>query len=98
VRVVVDAPVQMARALSDLQRRNGVAASADMETMLGHFQAAAPETAAPTAIEFIANELRMKGLSPSASALADIAERLRPRGYSLRTEADGLTMKEERFP
>lgn len=98
VRVVVDAPVQMARALSDLQRRNGVASSADMETMLGHFQAAAPDAPMPTAIEFIANELHLKGVSLSASALADTAARLQPRGYRLRTEAEGLTMKEERFP
>ena len=98
VRVVVDAPVQMARALTDLQRRNGVASSADMETMLGHFQAAAPDAPAPEAIEFIANELRLKGPAPSPSDLAAIAARLQPRGYSLRMEADGLTMKEERFP
>ncbi len=98
VRVVVDAPVQMARALSDLQRRNGVASSADMETMLGHFQAVAPDMVTPTAIEFIANELRLKGVSPSASALAEMTTRLQPRGYRIRTEADGLTMKEERFP
>ena len=98
VRVVVDAPVQMARAVSDLQRRNGVASSADMETMLGHFQVSAPDMAAPTAIEFIATELRLKGLSPPASAVPGMAARLQARGYRLRTEADGLTIKEERFP
>lgn len=98
VRVVVDAPVQMARALSDLQRRNGVSSAADMETMLVHFQAAAPGTQAPTAIEFAANELRLKGLTPTAASLADIAGRLRPQGYSLRLDADGLTMKQERLP
>ena len=98
VRVVVDAPVQMARALSELQRRNGVASSADMETMLGHFQAAAPGMPAPTAIEFGANELRLKGLGPTAASLADITGRLQPRGYSLRPDADGLMMKEERLP
>ena len=98
VRVVVDAPVQMARALSELQRRNGVASSTDMEIILGHFQAAAPDIAAPTAIEFVANELRLKGLAPSAASLTEIAGRLRPQGYSLRMEADGLMMKEERLP
>lgn len=98
VRVVVDAPVQMARALSDLQRRNGVSSAADMETMLVHFQAAAPGTKAPTAIEFAANELRLKGLAPTAASVADIAGRLRPQGYSLRLDADGLTMKQERLP
>lgn len=98
VRVVVDPPVQMARALSELQRRNGVASAADMETMLVHFQAAAPGMPVPAAIEFGANELRLKGLEASASSLAEIAGRLRPRGYSLRMDTDALTMKEERLP
>jgi len=98
VRVVVDAPVQMARALSDLQRRNGIASTADMETQLGHFKAAAPDTPVPAAIEFISTELRLKGLSLPASAVAEIAARLQAQGYRLRMDAEGLTMKEERFP
>ncbi|MDB5885134.1 MAG: hypothetical protein JWR74_1305 [Polaromonas sp.] len=98
VRVVVDAPVQMARALADLQRKNGVASSADMETMLGYFQAAAQDTPAPSAIDFAAGELRLKGLSPSPSSFAAIAARLQSQGYSLQVNAEGLTMKEARFP
>jgi len=98
VRVVVDAPVQMARALADLQRRNGVASSADMETMLGYFQASAQDMPAPSAIEFIAGELRLKGLSPSPSSLAAMTARLQSQGYSLQPNAEGLTMKEVRFP
>ncbi|MBG6070983.1 MULTISPECIES: type II secretion system protein GspL [unclassified Polaromonas] len=98
VRVVVNAPVQMARALSDLQRRNGIASTADMETQLGHFKAAAPDTPVPAAIEFISTELRLKGLSLPASAVAEIAARLQAQGYRLRMDAEGLTMKEERFP
>lgn len=98
VRVVVDAPRQMARALTDLQRRNGVASSADMETMLGHFQASAPDLPTPAAIEYIANEVRLKGVALSAPSLADIAARLKPHGYSLKMDAEGVTLKEERFP
>ena len=98
VRVVVDAPVQMARALADLQRRNGTASTADMETMLAQFQAAAPDTPAPSAIEYIAGELRLKGIDPAASGLVGISARLQPQGYSARLEADSLVMKEERLP
>ena len=98
VRVVVDAPVQMARALADLQRRNGAASTADMETMLAQFQAAAPDTPAPAAIEYVAGELRLKGLDPAAPALTGVASRLQPQGYSARREADTLVMKEERRP
>ena len=98
VRVVVDAPVQMARALADLQRRNGTASPADMETMLAQFQAAAPDVPAPSAIEYIAGELRLKGLDPAAAGLAGISARLQAQGYSARLEAGSLVMKEERLP
>ena len=97
VRVVVDPPVQMARGLAELQRRNGTASTADMETMLGQFKASAPDMPAPSAIDFIAGELRMKGLDSSAAAISSGAARLQPQGYSLRPDADGLLMKEERF-
>ena len=96
VRVVVDPPLQMARGLADLQRRNGAASSADMETMLGNFKAAAPDAPAPSALDFVAGELRMKGLDTSASAVATLSARLASQGYSLRLEADSLLMKEER--
>ena len=98
VRVVVDAPLQMARSLADLQRRNGVASPADMETMLGQFQVAAPDTPSPTAIEFIASELRLKGLEAAAPGLNGISARFRAQGYSARLEGDSLIIKEERRP
>ena len=96
VRVVVDAPLQMARALADLQRRNGVASSSDMETMLGQIQAAAPDGRAPSAIEFIANELRMKGVDAAAGSNA--TARLQARGYSARLDADTLVLRQEPLP
>ena len=98
VRVVVDAAVQMGRALADLQRRNGAASSADMETMLGQFQASAQDARAPSAIEFIAGELHLKGLDPAAAGLNGISARLQAQGYSARLEGDTLILKEERLP
>lgn len=98
VRVVVNAPLQMARAVADLQRRNGAASAADLETMLGQFQASAPGTRAPSAIEFIANELKLQGLDTKSPGLAGVAERLRAQGYSARLEGDSLTIAEEKRP
>ena len=96
VRVVVDAPLQMARALADLQRRNGVASASDMETMLGQIQAAAPDGRAPSAIDFIANELRLKGVD--APAGSNVSARLQARGYSARLDADTLVLRQEPLP
>jgi general secretion pathway protein L len=98
VNVVVDAPLQMARALAGLQRQSGTASGADLETMLGQFQAAAPGSPAPTAIEFVANELQLKGLDASAPALNDVAARLQSRGYAARWDADALLLRQEVRP
>lgn len=98
VRVVVDAPLQMARSVADLQRRNGAASPADLETMLGQLQAAAPDLPTPQAIEFMAGELRLKGLGATAPRLAALSGRLRAQGYSARMESDSLTIREERQP
>ena len=96
VRVVVDAPVQMKRALTDLQRRNGAASAADLETMLGQLQAAAPDSAPPAGIEFTAGELRLKQSEPSGAALTSVVARLQASGYSARIEGANLVMKEGR--
>lgn len=100
VRVVVDAPVQMARALADLQRQSGTAASGDLETMLGQFQALAPDLATSTAIEFVAGELRLKLADPSNPALTTAITRLQAQGYNVTLDGDQLVMKQlqERRP
>lgn len=98
VRVVVDAPLQMARSVAELQRRNGAASPADLETMLGQLQAAAPDLPAPQAIEFVGGELRLKGLGVAAPGLGALPGRLRAQGYSARLEGESLTIREERQP
>ncbi len=98
VRVVVDAPVQMARALADLQRQSGASSSTDLETILGQFQAAAPSAPAPAAIDFIANEVLLKGLDPASSALADVDTRLQAQGYAARWEGNNLAIQPHRRP
>ncbi|MEO7106787.1 MAG: type II secretion system protein GspL [Rhodoferax sp.] len=95
VRVVVDAPLQMARALADLQRQSGAAASGDLETMLGEFQTLAPEIAAPTAIEFVAGELRLKLADPSVATLPTAITRLQAQGYSATQDGDRLVLKQQ---
>jgi len=98
VRVVVDAPVQMARALADLQRQNGAASSLDLETMLGLFHALAPENSAPTAIEFVAGELRLKAPPLSETDLAQLTTRLQSHGYTAQMRGDSLVITPERRP
>ena len=86
-----------ARALADLQRQSGAASSADLETILGQFQAAAPATQGPSAIEYVAGELRLKNVA-KADEWDATATRLRAAGYEARLEGDSVVMKQERRP
>jgi general secretion pathway protein L len=98
VRVVVDAPLQMARSLADLQRQSGSASTGDMEPMLGALQTVAPEIATPSAMEFMAGELRLKVADPSAATLHTLATKLQAHGYTAVQEGDRLVLKLERRP
>ena len=53
---------------------------------------------APTAIEFTAGELRLKGVPVAAAVLTDANARLRPLGYQLRTEGDAAVLRQEVAP
>jgi general secretion pathway protein L len=98
VTVVVDAPLQMARAVSDLQRQTGTATGADLETMLLQFYTMAPAMPAPAAIEFVAGELKIKGLNPAAKGIERLATKLEGMGYQARLEGDTLVMQQGRRP
>ena len=98
VKVVVDAPAQMAREVASLRQATGAASRHDLEPMLHAFGQLALTQPAPTAIEFAAGELRLKGAPWAASALADANQRLRPLGYQLRTEGDTAVLRQEGTP
>jgi general secretion pathway protein L len=98
VKVVVDAPLQMQRSLANLQRQNGAASSADMEEMLGRFQAVAPEIAAPLAIEFAAGELRLKLPTSVGADQTGLNARMQTFGYSVHMQGDNLVIKQEQRP
>lgn len=98
VRVVVDAPAQMARALADLQRQSGAASNRDLETMLELFQAVAPELGPPQSIEFAAGELRLKLPTVSDAVAAGVSTRLQAQGYGAQLRGESLVITAERRP
>lgn len=89
VKVVLDAPVQMARELGRLQQATGVAAARDMEAMLSALSLAAAPGQALTAIEYVAGSLRVKGLRLGVNE----AQLLTRQGYAASTEGDSLVLK-----
>ena len=98
VKVVVDAPVQMARELAVLRQATGGASNGDFETILASFGALALVDSAPTAIEFVANEVRFKGLGLASSQVAEAAGKLKIQGYAVRSEGDSVFIKPEANP
>jgi general secretion pathway protein L len=98
VTVIVDAPVQMERAVADLRQATGAASGQDLEAILGNLSALAPANSALTAIEFVAGEARLKGLNLGAAEASVLATRLQARGYATRAEADTLVIRQETRP
>ncbi|WNO04733.1 type II secretion system protein GspL [Rhodoferax mekongensis] len=88
--VVVDAPLQMQRAVDALGQSSGQAQSRDLERMLEAFGALAPANVAPAAIEFVAGELRLSAFNADAEVTQRLRDGLQSRGY--RTRLDGNAM------
>jgi len=97
VKVVVDAPVQMAREVAALRRATGAPSARDLEPMLSALGQYTP-AAVPAAYEFTAGRLRLKGAQLAAGPLAEANARLRPLGYQLQADADGLLLRQEGAP
>jgi general secretion pathway protein L len=98
VRVVVDAPIQMAREVATLQQASGAPSGRDLETMLGAFGVVAPAGTVPGAIEFAAGELRLKGLALPPDEVTALDFKLRPQGYRATAEGDSLVLKQGAAP
>lgn len=98
VRVVVDAPLQMAREVAALQQSSGDMTGRDLETILNVFSAVAPANTAATAIEFRAGELRMRGLSLSPEDRDQLSFKLKAQGYTARQDGDQMVVKQGPAP
>ena len=101
---VVDAPLQMERAVAALRTAQGALSPRDLESQLSalastpSFQALEAAGTAPTAIDFVAGSLRIQGLGLSAEALQSLQSELRPLGYSAAQLADTLQLDPVRAP
>jgi general secretion pathway protein L len=98
VKVVVDAPTQMAREVAALRQVTGVTTGRDLEAMLGALSLSAPPQRIVGAIEFNAGELRVKGLASSSAEAQPIAAMLKSMGYSAALQGDALVLTQEGTP
>ncbi|MDM0045336.1 type II secretion system protein GspL [Variovorax dokdonensis] len=95
VKLVVDAPVQMAREVAMLRQATGGTAASDLEPMLAALGSALPAGRVPTAIDFSGGQLRLRGLRLSQAELTQVSGQLVPRGYQARSEGDLLLVQAE---
>ena len=93
VQLVVDAPLQMAREVALLKQATGEVAASDFEPMLGALASGLPPGRTPSAIDYAAGQLRLRGLRLSAGEAAGLTHALAPRGYTARTEGDLLLVQ-----
>ena len=94
VQVVVDAQVQMGKEVAALVQASGAPSSRDLDRMLGAFGSVASVATLPTAIEFVAGEVRLKGLKLQAQDLTALSFKLKPLGYTLSAEGDSVLMQQ----
>jgi general secretion pathway protein L len=98
VRVVVDAPIQMAKEVAALQQASGASSDRDLDVMLATVGALIPANTTPAAIEYVAGELRLKGLTLKPTAVTAISFMLKPKGYMANAEGDALVVNQVAVP
>ena len=98
VKVVVDAPVQMERELALLRQAAGSTSARDLEPLLSAAALALPPAQQPTAIDYSAGELRLRGTTLTPQELTDAANTARASGYSLRADGDSLLVRPDTTP
>ncbi len=93
VKVVVDAPLQMAREVALLRQATGGASSSDFDQLLTTISANVPMDKAYTAIEYAANEIRIKGHGLSPAQLDAVRPVLAGKGLQAQLDADFLRVQ-----
>ncbi len=97
VRLVVDAPLQMAREVAALRQATGAVSGSDFESLLGVLAAAAPGRT-PSGLDFTGGELRVREIGWTADDLARAQPALRSQGVSARLQGDLLVLAPEGTP
>ncbi len=99
VSVVVDAPLQMERAVADLLQRSGAASDRDLEAILARLGPLLPPDSSLSSIEFVVGEARLtfrpNGLKLTAAETSNLVAQLKARAYASRIEGDILVVRQE---
>jgi general secretion pathway protein L len=94
VKVVVDAPLQMQREVAALRLASGAIGNRDFESMYARYSAIVPAGSAPTAIEFAAGQLSIRGADLPANQLSGLQAKLQSAGLAARSEDGRIIVTE----
>lgn len=92
---VYEPQLQMAREVATLQQATGGVSPADLEPMLGALATSLPPGRVPTAVDYSAGQLRLRGLALGMSETNALSATLASRGYNARSEGDLLLVQAE---
>ncbi len=95
VRLVIDAPLQMEREVAALRQATGATSGGDLEAMLGVLGTAAPADRSASALDFLAGEVKVKGLQLTAQEASSLTDQLKGQGYAARQDGDTLVVKQD---
>jgi general secretion pathway protein L len=102
VKTVVDAPLQMSRELIALRQATGARGAQNFESLLSAFSisnnAVAGVFITPTAIEYAANSVNLKGIKLAGNELAAAQAKLKTMGYTLTQNGDTTSVKVQVAP
>lgn len=95
VRLVIDAPLQMEREVAALRQATGATSGGDLEALLTLLGNAMPADRSASAIDFLAGEVKVKGLQLTAQEASGLAGQLKGQGYAARQDGDALVVKQD---
>jgi len=98
IQLVVDAPTQMEREVAQLRQRTGSLSAQALEPMLSAAGQALPPGLRPQAIEYVDQELRLRGLNLDAATQQQLQSKLAAQGYAARVDAQGLVLHAKEQP
>ena len=95
VRLVIDAPLQMEREVAVLRQATGATSGGDLEAMLAALGTATPLDRSASSVDFLAGEVKVKGLQLTAPEAASLSGQLKRLGYGARQDGDALIVKQD---
>lgn len=91
-RLTDDPYLQMSQEVMKLEQSKGAESEGKLEKMLSAFGSTVKDDVRPTSMDFVAEELRLKGIQLTPDDMAEIALKLKPLGYAIEGSGDNFVI------